>query len=129
MGRLLRKKTAGKPKRKENGAEAVKSGSDAEGPTSNDKAASSIPATDTKRRTIAVQKASTPARAYPGRETVEKVMQFLREVRVELKRVTWPSRKQTVGSTAVVIALVMIIALFLGVVDFGLSSVARMVLQ
>ena len=58
-----------------------------------------------------------------------KTAQFLREVKVELKKVTWPSRKQTIGSTVVVIALVMIISVFLGAVDLGLSSLIRIVLQ
>ena len=58
-----------------------------------------------------------------------KAAQFLREVKVELKKVTWPSRKQTIGSTVVVIALVMIISMFLGAVDLGLSSLIRIVLQ
>jgi len=58
-----------------------------------------------------------------------KSAQFLREVKVELKKVTWPSRKQTIGSTVVVIALVMIISVFLGAVDLGLSSLIRIVLQ
>lgn len=60
---------------------------------------------------------------------VNQSIQFLREVKVELKKVAWPTRKQTVGSTAVVIVLVMIISLFLGVVDFGLNSLIRIVLQ
>lgn len=55
--------------------------------------------------------------------------QFLREVKVELKKVTWPSRKQAIGSTVVVIILVMIIAFFLGIADMGLSSIVRFVLQ
>lgn len=59
----------------------------------------------------------------------QRALQFLKEVKIELKKVTWPSRKQTVGSTAVVIILVMIISLFLGVVDIGLSSLVRVVLQ
>ena len=58
-----------------------------------------------------------------------KGIQFLREVKVELKKVTWPSRKQTIGSTVVVIVVVMIISLFLGVVDMGLSGLVRVVLQ
>ncbi len=58
-----------------------------------------------------------------------KAAQFLREVKVELKKVTWPSRKQTIGSTVVVIALVMLISMFLGAVDLGLSSLIRIVLQ
>jgi preprotein translocase subunit SecE len=60
---------------------------------------------------------------------VEQAVQFLREVKIELKKVTWPSRKQTIGSTAVVIILVMVVSIFLGVVDVGLSSLIRVVLQ
>ncbi|MBU2621407.1 MAG: preprotein translocase subunit SecE [Proteobacteria bacterium] len=60
---------------------------------------------------------------------LDRVLQFLREVKIELKKVTWPSRKQAVGSTVVVIILVIIISLFLSVVDIGLSSLVRVVLQ
>ncbi len=59
----------------------------------------------------------------------QKSIQFLREVKVELKKVTWPSRKQTIGSTIVVLVLVILISLFLGMVDMGLTSFVRMVLQ
>jgi preprotein translocase subunit SecE len=60
---------------------------------------------------------------------INKGVQFLREVKVELKKVVWPTRKQTLGSTVVVIILTMIIAFFLGVVDIGLSSLIRVVLH
>jgi preprotein translocase subunit SecE len=56
-------------------------------------------------------------------------VQFLREVKIELKKVTWPSRKQTMGSTLVVIVLVFIISVFLGIVDIGLSTVIRAVFK
>lgn len=59
----------------------------------------------------------------------DKAIQFLREVKIELKKVTWPSRKQTMGSTVVVIILVIIISLFLGLVDMGLQQLIRVVLQ
>lgn len=62
------------------------------------------------------------------RNVIQKSIQFLREVKFELKKVVWPSRKQTVGSTIVVIILVMIFALFLGGVDIGLSSLVKLVL-
>jgi preprotein translocase subunit SecE len=55
-------------------------------------------------------------------------IQFFREVKVELSRVTWPSKKQTIGSTAVVIVFVFVIAFFLGLVDIGLSSLIRLIL-
>ena len=54
--------------------------------------------------------------------------QFLREVRVELRKVTWPSRKQTIGATTVVLLLVILVSIFLGIVDFGLSSLIRLVI-
>lgn len=54
-------------------------------------------------------------------------IQFLREVKVELSRVTWPSRKQTLGSTAVVLVFVFVIAIFLGLVDLALSSLVRLI--
>lgn len=57
-----------------------------------------------------------------------KSMQFLREVKIELKKVTWPSRKETLASTGVVIVIVFIISAFLGLVDMGLSSLIRFVL-
>ena len=60
---------------------------------------------------------------------VDQSIQFLREVKVELKKVAWPSRKQTIGSTAVVLILVFIISAFLGIVDMGLSGLVRLVLQ
>lgn len=54
-------------------------------------------------------------------EAWEKSWLFLREVRAESRKVTWPSRRDTVASTAAVLAVVFLIALFLGVVDLGLS--------
>ncbi|MBW2170828.1 MAG: preprotein translocase subunit SecE [Deltaproteobacteria bacterium] len=57
-----------------------------------------------------------------------KSVQFLREVKIELKKVTWPSRKETFASTGVVIIIVVIISAFLGLVDMGLSSLIRFVL-
>ncbi len=59
----------------------------------------------------------------------EKIKQFLREVKVELTKVTWPSKKQTMGSTSVVLILVLFIALFLGLVDLGLSNLVKMILS
>ena len=78
------------------------------------------------KKTPQAAKASSPKE---GKNFLDKSIQFLREVKIELKKVTWPTRKQTIGSTVVVIILVMIISFFLGVVDIGLSSLVRVVLQ
>ena len=49
-------------------------------------------------------------------------LQFLREVRVELKKVTWPSRAEVIGSTAVVIVASFVVSFFLGAVDLVLQK-------
>ena len=51
--------------------------------------------------------------------------QFLRESKIELKKVKWPTRKELLASTAMVIFLVLIVALFLGVIDFGLIKIIK----
>jgi preprotein translocase subunit SecE len=58
----------------------------------------------------------------------ERVKQFLKDSKTELRKVTWPTSKQTLASTSVVIIVVVIISVFLGVVDFGLSKIIRMAL-
>ncbi len=61
--------------------------------------------------------------------TVEKVGGFLKEFRTEMKKVTWPARKETLSSTAVVIVTVLIIVAFLGLVDFALGKIVQSVLS
>ncbi len=60
---------------------------------------------------------------------IEKVKQFSREVRVELKKISWPLKKETVASTSVVLIIVLIISFFLGFVDMALSRVIRIILS
>jgi len=54
--------------------------------------------------------------------------EFLTNVKAELKKVTWPTRKDTYASTMVVIMLVIISAIFLGGVDVILSRLIRLIL-
>ncbi len=55
--------------------------------------------------------------------------QFLEECRSELKRVHFPSRKETQAATLVVIVSVTVVGLYLGVVDVVLSWVIHRVLH
>ena len=54
--------------------------------------------------------------------------QYLREVVYELRKVVWPSRKETIGTTAIVIVIVIISGVFLGIVDFILSHFIRLLI-
>ena len=59
----------------------------------------------------------------------KRLMQFLREVIDELRKVSWSDRKQTIGSTMVVILLVIAVAIFVGLVDFGLSIILGILIK
>ena len=59
---------------------------------------------------------------------IGKTNEFLTNVKSELKKVTWPTRKDTYASTMVVIMLVIISAIFLGGVDIILSRLIRLIL-
>jgi preprotein translocase subunit SecE len=58
-----------------------------------------------------------------------KAVQFLHDVRSELRKVTFPTRKETLASTAVVIVVVFILAIYLGIVDVVLSTVITSILR
>lgn len=60
---------------------------------------------------------------------LNKVKDFFKEVKVEIKKVVFPSKEELVGSTWVVIITVIIISIFLGVIDLGLTKIVGMVLR
>ena len=59
---------------------------------------------------------------------MQKIRQFLSDAKAELKKVTWPTRKQTTASTLVVIIIVFIMAIYFGIIDFGLAKLIKFIL-
>jgi preprotein translocase subunit SecE len=60
----------------------------------------------------------------PGRRAFE----FSRESLAEARKVVWPSRKETVQTTATVFALVVVMAIFLWIVDVGMTTIVKMLM-
>jgi preprotein translocase subunit SecE len=54
---------------------------------------------------------------------------FVAEAWQELKKVTWPGRRETISTTIVVIILVILISGYLGLVDMGLSALLKRVMR
>lgn len=54
--------------------------------------------------------------------------QFVREARAEINRVVWPTRQETVQTTAIVIGMVLFVGVFLWIVDWIIFSAVRMVM-
>ena len=53
---------------------------------------------------------------------------YVGEVRGEFEKITWTPQPEMVNGTIAVVVIVAVMATFLGIVDFGLSRVMRMVL-
>lgn len=126
MGRILRKKPTSLKKKRRHEDETPGAALASEN--------GAAPAAEAERKPALVPKkpqpVPAPADAGPPTDNVyTRAVQFLREVKIELKKVTWPTRKQTLGSTAVVIVLVMIISVFLGLVDVSLGNLVRAVFK
>lgn len=58
-------------------------------------------------------------------KTFQAISQFVREARMELKKVKWPTRKELMAVTMMVIILVIVVSLYLGVVDYGLIKLIK----
>ena len=59
---------------------------------------------------------------------IQKISQYFNGVQVEMKKVTWLSKQEMLGSTVIVGVFSVMIAIFLFVIDFGLSEVvSRMI--
>lgn len=53
---------------------------------------------------------------------LQRLGKFFREVYGELKKVTWPTPKELVSFTATVLAFILLIAIMIGVLDFGFGK-------
>jgi preprotein translocase subunit SecE len=60
---------------------------------------------------------------------ITEAVQFLREVKVELQKVTFPTRQETIGSTLVVLALTVVMAVYLGFSDWALARIVQILLR
>ncbi len=60
---------------------------------------------------------------------VNKVKVFIQEVRAEMAKVTWSTREELIGSTAVVLMMMLILSSFIGVADLFFSTALRIILR
>jgi preprotein translocase subunit SecE len=60
---------------------------------------------------------------------IERLKQFLLEVKLELKKVTWPRRSEVRGTTVVVIVTVFVVGVFLAVVDIVLIELRQLLFK
>ena len=64
---------------------------------------------------------TTSEKPTPRMNVAQSVTEYVKDVRIEMGKVTWPGRNELRDSTLVVIVMVFIVAVFIGAVDRLLS--------
>ena len=85
---------------------------------------SSDPARKTDVSKKAVKKSGERGKAF-----LDSTRDYLRDVVAELKKVVWPSRKETLGATGVLLVIVSLTGVFLGLVDLMFSKLLHLMVH
>ena len=72
---------------------------------------------------------SWPAIKKEEEKMIKNVTQFVKEVHIELSKVTWPKFNEFIGSTIIVLVLVTFFSIYLGLIDLGLSELMRRIFK
>ena len=59
---------------------------------------------------------------------MNKLVEYIKDSKTELKKVVWPTREQAIKHTALVIGFSIALAAFLGIIDFGLNKLLEVLL-
>lgn len=51
-----------------------------------------------------------------------KLFDYIKDTKAEMKHVSWPTKKQAVGYTVLVIVISVVVSVYLGILDFGLTE-------
>ena len=60
---------------------------------------------------------------------MRRILEFFRGVSREMKKVSWPKRKELTTYTITVLSTVVIMAVFFAIIDLGLSELIRVILK
>jgi len=82
-----------------------------------------------KKSKKAAEKQAAQAQSTGLMGKVRELLQFFEESKVEIKKVVWPTRKETVTTCIAVLVVSVVIALYLGVVDLAFSKIVEVVLS
>jgi len=58
-----------------------------------------------------------------------RIMQYLRETRAELKKVVWPTRQEATNLTGIVVGAIVAMSIFFGVLDYLLTQLFRLLIN
>ena len=84
------------------------------------------------KKDIAVKAAAKPKKKADKKQkngVLKKITRYFKDLRGEYKKIVWPTKKQIVNNTLVVIAVVIVLGAFVAGLDAVLGLIVRFVLQ
>jgi len=57
-----------------------------------------------------------------------RVMQYFRETRAELRKVVWPTRQEAINLTLIVLGTIVVMSVFFGAIDYLLTALFRLLI-
>ena len=82
-----------------------------------------------KQRQVAQRKKAAEKKKAEKKGVWKTITQFLRDVRIEMKKVIWPSRKEVIDYTLVVLITVSVVAVYILVLDFVLIRLLHLIIS
>jgi len=81
-----------------------------------------------KQRQVAQRKKAADKKKADKKGAWKTITQFLRDVRIEMKKVIWPSRQEVINYTLVVLITVTIVGAYILVLDMILSRLLHLII-
>lgn len=82
-----------------------------------------------KQRQITQRKKAAEKKKAEKKGPWKTSVQFLRDVRIEMKKVIWPSRQEVINYTIVVLVTVVVVSTYILVLDLGLSKLLDLIIS
>jgi len=81
-----------------------------------------------KRHSVIFKWLKGLSEVFLKKDMFKRFVNYIKDSSVELKKVSWPTKKQAVNSTALVVGVSLAVALFLGLIDFLLTEILQIIL-
>lgn len=81
-----------------------------------------------KQRQVTQRKKAAEKKKAEKKGIWKTIVQFLRDVRIEMKKVIWPSRQEVINYTVVVLVTVTVVSTFVLVMDLILSKLLHLII-
>lgn len=80
-----------------------------------------------KQRMAAQKKKAADKKRGEKKGVWKTITQFFKDVRIEMKKVIWPSREEVTNYTAVVLITVAVVSTFLLMIDYALTQLLQLI--